>query len=318
MQPAEFEAARDRLGPASSTTATRRARLTYAGLLWSADVVLSTAIHEFFGVSVVEAMYCGARPVLPARLSYPELLPERCYADCLYDDFEGLLARLRAALRAGREETAELSRPRWRNTTGAGSRPSTTPRCSAWCSVGASRPAPVSISSSTACAPRGPCPTANSTNCPARGACPSRSPDLCRKTSAPSTGVMKPYPFPRLYHLTTPRRLPGGGAIRSHMGQRSGVRAVSHGQTKRVPQTAHLRIRSPVILTKAPALARMFYVNSALAALTPTQLTPARLVRGDVAKWQGRGLQNPDRRFKSGRRLQKSPALQSVGRSFCF
>ena len=109
MQPAEFEAARDRLGARLVHYGYAESEATYADLLWSADVALSTAIHEFFGVSVVEAMYCGARPVLPARLSYPELLPERYYADCLYDDFEGLLARLRAALRGGREETAELS-----------------------------------------------------------------------------------------------------------------------------------------------------------------------------------------------------------------
>ena len=30
---------------------------------------------------------------------------------------------------------------------------------------------------------------------------------------------------------------------------------------------------------------------------------------GDVAKWQGRGLQNPDRRFESGRRLSIIPDI---------
>ena len=70
----------------------------YARLLWDADVVLSTAVHEFFGVSVVEAIYCGAAPVLPNRLSYPELIPPELHARCLYDDFAGLLARLRAFL----------------------------------------------------------------------------------------------------------------------------------------------------------------------------------------------------------------------------
>ena len=61
----------------------------YARLLWSADVVLSTAIHEFFGVSVVEAIYCGARPVLPRRLSYPELLPAELHADVPVRRFRG-------------------------------------------------------------------------------------------------------------------------------------------------------------------------------------------------------------------------------------
>ena len=109
MQPVEFEQARARLGPRLIHYGYAESEADYAHLLWSADVVLSTAAHEFFGVSVVEAMHCGARPVLPRRLSYPELLPERWHAACLYDDFEGLLARLRSALQAGREQTGELS-----------------------------------------------------------------------------------------------------------------------------------------------------------------------------------------------------------------
>ncbi len=109
MQPVEFEAARARLGPRLIHYGYVENEADYARLLWSADIVLSTAIHEFFGVSVVEAMYCGARPVLPRRLSYPELLPERWHDICLYDDFDNLLSRLRSALQAGREETGELS-----------------------------------------------------------------------------------------------------------------------------------------------------------------------------------------------------------------
>jgi hypothetical protein len=37
--------------------------------------------------------------VLPRRLSYPELLPVEMHDSCLYTDFEGLLARLRGAIR---------------------------------------------------------------------------------------------------------------------------------------------------------------------------------------------------------------------------
>jgi hypothetical protein len=47
---------------------------------------------------VVEACYCGCFPVMPRDLSYPELIPEPYYEACLYEDFEGLLARLRHAL----------------------------------------------------------------------------------------------------------------------------------------------------------------------------------------------------------------------------
>ncbi len=98
IQPTEFEVARTRLGDRLVHYGYAGTESDYARLLWSADVVLSTAIHEFFGVSVVEALYCGARPVLPRRLSYPELLPPELHAACLYDDFAGLLSRLSAAL----------------------------------------------------------------------------------------------------------------------------------------------------------------------------------------------------------------------------
>ncbi len=70
----------------------------YAALLRGADVVVSTAIHEFFGVSIIEAVYCGCFPVLPRRLSYPEIVPQAHHAACLYDDFDGLLERLRWVL----------------------------------------------------------------------------------------------------------------------------------------------------------------------------------------------------------------------------
>ena len=98
VQPAEFTEARARLGPRLIHFGYAEGEAAYARLLRDADVVLSTAVHEFFGVSMVEAIYCGAAPVLPDRLSYPELIPPEFHARCLYDDFAGLLARLRAFL----------------------------------------------------------------------------------------------------------------------------------------------------------------------------------------------------------------------------
>jgi len=97
VEPAEFSQARRRLGDRLVHYGYAESEAAYARLLWGADVVLSTAIHEFFGVGVAEAIYCGCWPILPNRLSYPELLPPAARAACLYDDFAGLLARLRAA-----------------------------------------------------------------------------------------------------------------------------------------------------------------------------------------------------------------------------
>ena len=67
VQPVEFTEARSGWDRASSTSDYAESEAAYARLLWDADVVLSTAVHEFFGVSVVEAIYCGAAPVLPDR-----------------------------------------------------------------------------------------------------------------------------------------------------------------------------------------------------------------------------------------------------------
>jgi glycosyltransferase involved in cell wall biosynthesis len=93
----EFEAARERLGErvAHFGYATDGA---YPALLRHSDVVVSTGIHEFFGIAILEAIYSGCFPVLPDRLSYPELIPKPYPDTCLYVDFDGLLTRLRWAL----------------------------------------------------------------------------------------------------------------------------------------------------------------------------------------------------------------------------
>lgn len=48
-------------------------RADYLGFLASSDIVLSTALHEFQGLAVLEAVALGCVPVLPDRQVYPEL-----------------------------------------------------------------------------------------------------------------------------------------------------------------------------------------------------------------------------------------------------
>ncbi|MFT6286328.1 MAG: glycosyltransferase involved in cell wall biosynthesis [Alcanivorax sp.] len=48
----------------------------YQQWLSAADIVLSTAIHEFQGLAILEAVALGCVPVVPDRLAYAELYPD--------------------------------------------------------------------------------------------------------------------------------------------------------------------------------------------------------------------------------------------------
>jgi len=69
-------------------------RNAYYQLLTESDIVISTALHEFFGISVLEAITCGATPLLPYRLSYPELIPNTHHDKYFYHSDEQFLQML--------------------------------------------------------------------------------------------------------------------------------------------------------------------------------------------------------------------------------
>ncbi len=58
-------------------------RSDYQRALQASDIVISTAWHEFFGISILEAVGAGCLPVLPNRLSYPEIFTE--VPECFYN-----------------------------------------------------------------------------------------------------------------------------------------------------------------------------------------------------------------------------------------
>ena len=72
--PAIFDEARERFADRIEHWGYQPSRSTYEDALRDADVIVSTAEHEFFGVSVIEAISAGAYPLLPRRLAYPEIL----------------------------------------------------------------------------------------------------------------------------------------------------------------------------------------------------------------------------------------------------
>jgi glycosyltransferase involved in cell wall biosynthesis len=69
-----FERARPRLADRILHWGYLDSREEYRAVLSGSDVVVSTADHEFFGISAVEAIAAGAYPLLPDRLAYPEIL----------------------------------------------------------------------------------------------------------------------------------------------------------------------------------------------------------------------------------------------------
>jgi glycosyltransferase involved in cell wall biosynthesis len=90
-KPKPFLEAKEMLGERIATFGFLPGREEYIRSLWDSDVVVSTAVQEFYGIAVMEAACCGCHPLLPRRLVYPELYGE----ECLYDGEEELEARLR-------------------------------------------------------------------------------------------------------------------------------------------------------------------------------------------------------------------------------
>ncbi|MBP5406204.1 DUF3524 domain-containing protein [bacterium] len=58
----------------------------YKSLIAGCDILPVTSKHEFFGISVLEAASAGVIPVLPKRLSYPEIFPQDKFAGLFYED----------------------------------------------------------------------------------------------------------------------------------------------------------------------------------------------------------------------------------------
>ena len=93
QQPDVFLIARDRLGDKVVQFGYAD---DYAQWLRRAHILPVTSHQDFFGASVIEAVSCGAYPLLPRRLAYPELFPDSNHTQFFYTDFDDLVAKLTA------------------------------------------------------------------------------------------------------------------------------------------------------------------------------------------------------------------------------
>ncbi len=89
-----FSPLRDRLGARCLHFGYVPDRQQYEKLLACADIVVSCAEQEYFGISVAEAIHAGAYPVLPRRQVYPSLYGSKCQGRHFYNTEDELVALL--------------------------------------------------------------------------------------------------------------------------------------------------------------------------------------------------------------------------------
>ena len=99
QNPIEFDIARDKLGHKIIQFGYAETFEDYARWLWRSDIIPVTSRQDFFGASTVEAIYCGCFPILPNRLSFPEIFSIQQYPDNFYNPFDELVDKLIWAVR---------------------------------------------------------------------------------------------------------------------------------------------------------------------------------------------------------------------------
>jgi len=82
----------------------------YHNWLRQCDIVVSTSLQDFFGISVVEAIQHHCWPILPDRLAFPEHIPEEYHSLCLYENDEELLPLLTKAIALQPQHSARMNK----------------------------------------------------------------------------------------------------------------------------------------------------------------------------------------------------------------
>ena len=100
QQPVEFDEARTILGDEIIQYGYAESFEDYAGWLYQADIIPVTSYQDFFGGSIVQAMYCGVVPLLPNRLAYPQHIPDEFKKYLIYSDLSELVPKLKNLIKS--------------------------------------------------------------------------------------------------------------------------------------------------------------------------------------------------------------------------
>jgi glycosyltransferase involved in cell wall biosynthesis len=93
----------------------------YASFLCMANILPVTSNQDFFGASVIEAVYCGAFPILPDRLAYPGHFGKEVSKRILYSGFQQLVDKVvhyKTYLNPGISLDKIVSKYDWQNMAG--------------------------------------------------------------------------------------------------------------------------------------------------------------------------------------------------------
>ena len=66
----------------------------YKKWMHKADILPITSYQDFFGISIVESVYCNTIPLLPNRLSYPEIFDKQFNEELFYDSDDEFYPKL--------------------------------------------------------------------------------------------------------------------------------------------------------------------------------------------------------------------------------
>ncbi len=92
--PKPFLEAKKRYGNRIINYGFLESRKDYIEMLSRGDIMISTSNQENYGIAVIESIRYGCRPLLPDRLSYPEIIPKEYHGSVLYKDDEDLTEKL--------------------------------------------------------------------------------------------------------------------------------------------------------------------------------------------------------------------------------